>query len=260
MDEIDNAAEVLQLHFLLRGINPPVWRRILIRSDDTIADLHYILQIVFHWTDSHLHRFVIRGKDCGIGRSGCTVFGTDAHLSRLADFQFRPNARFLYGYDFRDLWQHQIRVERATSAQAGRIYPVCIAEARAAPPEDCGGPWAYMGMMDHQELGLPWDDLERNADVLQRVVNAKVHERAGDVLGDLEALRKAIERVKAYTAFRPDCFERGPSEPEAEAICRGQSCMEARTGGVKWRSLGRKFGHTHRNVPLSPLVFNGIRR
>ena len=226
MDEIDNAPEIFQLHFLLRGINPPVWRRVLIRSDDTIADLHYILQIVFRWTDSHLHRFVIRGKEYGIGRSGCTAFRTDARLIRLADFHFRPNARFLYEYDFRDLWQHQIRLEAVTRAQAGRIYPVCIAGARAAPPEDCGGPWAYMEMMDHQELDLPWDALERIDNVLQRVVNAKGHEKAGDVLGDLGALHEAIERVKAHTAFRPDRFERRPVN---------QRLRQYAEGNVAWR-------------------------
>jgi hypothetical protein len=67
---IDNAPGIFQLHFLLRGINPPVWRRVLIRSDDMIADLHYIVRSVFRWTYSHLHRFVIRGKEYGIGRSG----------------------------------------------------------------------------------------------------------------------------------------------------------------------------------------------
>jgi hypothetical protein len=36
-----------QLHILLREINPPMWRRLLIPSDRTIADLHFIIQIAF---------------------------------------------------------------------------------------------------------------------------------------------------------------------------------------------------------------------
>jgi len=175
VDEIDNAPEIFQLHFLLRGINPPVWRRVLIRSDDTIADLHYILQIVFRWTDSHLHRFVIRGKEYGIGRSGCTVFRTDARLIRLADFHFRPNARFLYEYDFRDLWQHQTRLEAVRRAQAGRINPVCLAGARATPPEDCGGPWPrcqvrIRGLMS--AAGLLWREYRRCIAAENRVSTA----------------------------------------------------------------------------------------
>jgi hypothetical protein len=36
-----------------------IWRRLLVRSDSTITDLHYILQIGFGWSDEHLNRFHI---------------------------------------------------------------------------------------------------------------------------------------------------------------------------------------------------------
>jgi hypothetical protein len=47
-----------------------IWRRLLVRSDCTIADLHYTLQIAFGWSDSHLHRFHIHGKAFGQVRPG----------------------------------------------------------------------------------------------------------------------------------------------------------------------------------------------
>lgn len=87
----------------------------------------------------------IGAQEHEIDRSGCTTFRTDARQIRLADFHFRLNERFLYEYDFRDLWQHQIRLEAMNVGQAGKAYPVCIAGARAAPPEDCDGPWAVNG-------------------------------------------------------------------------------------------------------------------
>jgi hypothetical protein len=40
--------EVYQLHVWLREISPLIWRRLLVSSDSTIADLHYILQIGFN--------------------------------------------------------------------------------------------------------------------------------------------------------------------------------------------------------------------
>jgi Plasmid pRiA4b ORF-3-like protein len=42
----------------------------LVNKLGTITDLHYIVQIVMGWTDAHLHRFVIHGKDYGIAQSG----------------------------------------------------------------------------------------------------------------------------------------------------------------------------------------------
>ena len=37
------AVEIYQLHILLLEISPAIWRRVLVRSDSTIADLHYSL-------------------------------------------------------------------------------------------------------------------------------------------------------------------------------------------------------------------------
>ena len=47
-----------------------IWRRILLRSDQTIADLHYTIQIAMGWSDSHLNRFHIHGKDYGVAHEG----------------------------------------------------------------------------------------------------------------------------------------------------------------------------------------------
>jgi hypothetical protein len=92
-------------------MNPPIWRRLHVPSDSSIATLHQLFQIAFDWSDFHLHRFVIRGKEYGVSRMGCTTFTTDARKVLLSQFGFRINERFLYEYDFGDLWQHQIRFE-----------------------------------------------------------------------------------------------------------------------------------------------------
>ena len=58
---------VYQLRAVLRGVNPLIWRRLLIRGDSTIADLHRALQIAFGWSDEHLYHFVIHGRLYGEG-------------------------------------------------------------------------------------------------------------------------------------------------------------------------------------------------
>src|SRR5260370_38015491 len=74
-------AEIYQLHILLLQINPPIWRRLHVRSDSSIATLHELLQIAFDWSDFHLHRFVIRGKEYGLSRIGCTTFRSASKAS-----------------------------------------------------------------------------------------------------------------------------------------------------------------------------------
>jgi hypothetical protein len=41
-----------QLRVVLRGVCPLIWRRPLVRSDSTVADLHAMLQLCSGWTDT----------------------------------------------------------------------------------------------------------------------------------------------------------------------------------------------------------------
>ena len=45
---------IYQLRAVLLGISPIIWRRLLVRGDSTIADLHATLQTAFGWSDDHL--------------------------------------------------------------------------------------------------------------------------------------------------------------------------------------------------------------
>jgi hypothetical protein len=160
MDGVTAKTEVYQLRIALREISPAIWRRVLVRSDRTIEDLHYTLQLVMGWGDLHLNRFIIHGKDYGVYHDGGISFGDDPRTVRLADFRFRVKERFLYEYDFGDLWQHDIRLERKLPVDPKRIYPVCIGGRRACPPEDCGGPWAFMELEHHYSIFNIVDRLE----------------------------------------------------------------------------------------------------
>ena len=42
-----------------------------------------------------------------------------------------------------------MRIEQILSLEPGRYYPVCIDGRRAVPPEDCGGPWAFLELRQH---------------------------------------------------------------------------------------------------------------
>ena len=49
---------ILQLKATLIATDPPVWRRLLVPSEYSFADLHTALQDAFGWTESHLHHFL----------------------------------------------------------------------------------------------------------------------------------------------------------------------------------------------------------
>jgi pRiA4b ORF-3-like protein len=88
-------AVIYQLKITLRGISPLIWRRLLVSADASIADLHDILQLVMGWTNSHLHRFLIHGKEYGITYDGGMGFDDDPKQIRLANFRLRLRERLM---------------------------------------------------------------------------------------------------------------------------------------------------------------------
>ncbi len=143
---------VYQLRVVLRGISPLIWRRLLVRSDSTVADLHSTLQTAFGWSDDHLNRFVIYGREYGVAHIGGVGFADDARRVRLAEFRWRVGERFLYEYDFTDGWRHDVRIEQLLPLEPERLYPACIGGRRQGPPEDCGGPWGFLELRERYSL------------------------------------------------------------------------------------------------------------
>ncbi|MFY9585780.1 MAG: plasmid pRiA4b ORF-3 family protein [Candidatus Acidiferrales bacterium] len=133
--------EVYQIKVTLRGSRPAIWRRIQVRSDITLAKLHRILQRVMGWTDTHLREFVIGGQYYGIpGQDeGERRKTKDERNYTLGEVVAAASASFTYNYDFGDNWEHVLVVEAKLSPKGGVRYPVCLAGARACPPEDVGG-------------------------------------------------------------------------------------------------------------------------
>ena len=78
---------IYQLKVTLNGSSSPIWRRILVPENVTLYQLHTILQIAMGWTDSHLHQFMIDGKNYGdpkkaveLGRRYLQKLGPDAPI------------------------------------------------------------------------------------------------------------------------------------------------------------------------------------
>lgn len=46
-----------QLRIVLLHAKPPIWRRVLVAPSMYLDTLHYLIQVVMGWEDSHLHMF-----------------------------------------------------------------------------------------------------------------------------------------------------------------------------------------------------------
>ena len=147
----------MQFKVTLRDVDPPVWRQIQVPGSYTFWDLHVAIQDAMGWEDYHLHEFEIRdpatGKPAKIGMPDedvpPMVEGVLAGWEqKIADYFTRKKKSAVYKYDFGDGWHHSVVFEGAFPVDADVKYPVCLAGARACPPEDCGGPWRYTDFLE----------------------------------------------------------------------------------------------------------------
>jgi len=136
--------EVYQLKVTLDGVNPPVWRRILVEGNGTLDHLHEVIQAAFGWWNYHLHEFEVGVERYGIPDPEFS-FGSPISDERRVtlDAIAKAATSFTYTYDFGDDWRHDVTVEKVLPAEDTITVPACIDGRRACPPEDCGGPWGY---------------------------------------------------------------------------------------------------------------------
>jgi hypothetical protein len=162
---------ILQVKVILAGVaDPPVWRRLLVPAAIRLDRFHRVLQVAMGWEDCHLHAFT-DGR-IRYGRPDPELRLRDERKATVADLLPRKGGRARYTYDFGDDWEHELVVEERLAAEAGTIYPVCVAGEGACPPEDCGGPWGYEHLRevladptsDEHEDMLAWLGLDKGTD------------------------------------------------------------------------------------------------
>jgi hypothetical protein len=133
---------VFQLRIRLEGIDPVVWRRVLVPGSVRLAKLHAMFQAAMGWTDSHLHAFQIGGQLFGM----CVVDWDEDEIDErevTVVAALRDQRRFVYDYDFGDSWSHEVVVEDFRRLPIGLKHAVCLDGENACPPEDCGGAGMY---------------------------------------------------------------------------------------------------------------------
>ena len=115
------AALRAQLRIELRGVEPLVWRTILVPETITLAKLHSVLQWTMGWMDSHLHEFEIARRRYGVPDRDWPeeIPLTDERRVRLNSFVQARVRRFIYLYDFGDSWEHVVTIENLVAPRPG---------------------------------------------------------------------------------------------------------------------------------------------
>lgn len=130
MAQQNQPLKLYQFRVGLLRTSPHIWRRLLLCSTSTLADLDRAIRCTLGWAQPHRHEFVIRGS---------RFDGDVKH--RLTEFCFRPGERFYYDVHSQNgqpppAWRHQIRLEKEMdTSEPAESYPRCAA-GRGSPPLD----------------------------------------------------------------------------------------------------------------------------
>jgi Plasmid pRiA4b ORF-3-like protein len=220
MEYVCSPPTVYQFRIVVQGISPLIWRRIPIRNDMSLATLHAALQIVFAWRDTHLHSFHIYGKTYRTPRLGGLHADVDARHVPLAALRLYRGERFTYVYNFIDYRESEIRLEAVLPGDPQHRYPICLGAKRAAPPEDCGGPWSYMQRVDQHHVPVEAKFVVTN--VLERLLKADGQTTILPVMGDHDTVREAVTQLDADLQFRSEHVDRRQINAQLHALTQKQ--------------------------------------
>jgi hypothetical protein len=123
----------------VRGVR----RRVAVRGDQTLADLHDALRDAFEWSDEKLYAFWLDGVHWS--RHGVEFTdprhareigdpNTRSARVRLGDLGLEPGQKIAYVLGFGDEWRVQLTVARV-DADDGGAYPRLLESIGETPPQ-----------------------------------------------------------------------------------------------------------------------------
>jgi hypothetical protein len=185
------ATSVYQLRIALVGVQPEIWRRVLIPDNYALEALHVVIQESMGWTNSHLHEFYVGNDTYGVPEFD---ENTGRNLLPESDYALRDVAgeieEFDYVYHLASEWRTRIRIERRAEVEdvkpllRGVIAARCIGGERAGPPEDSGGPAEFLRRLSAQQedpssaqLPVGYDPDEFDEEEVNRRLSELEHSR-----------------------------------------------------------------------------------
>ena len=164
----------------LKGMKPPLWRRITLPTDATFFDLHLAIQAAFGWEGHHLHSFQVVKGGRPVLEIGWTIDGGYAFADNALETEatlrdvFGSGIKTVnYCYDFGDDWDHTIKLEKEVDDNTNRdVRPFEVIKGRGANPvEDCGGVWGLNAIIEGDHPFCDTMEPTRLREIQERIFN-----------------------------------------------------------------------------------------
>ncbi len=139
---------IYQLRITLVGVEPEIWRTVLVPSSITLPKLHTVIQVAMGWLDSHLHLFIHNNDTYGEPDEFEELGTLDENSIRMSKLLASEGDQVRYEYDFGDSWLHEVVLEKVLPFDTVTNLPLCLDGERSCPPEDCGGVFGYQNLLE----------------------------------------------------------------------------------------------------------------
>jgi hypothetical protein len=118
---------------------PGVSRTVAVRGDQTLVDLHRVLQTALDWNEDHLYSFWLSGKFWGDVASEYSTPGWCEQGQRSAQVRVERlglgvGQKIAYLFDFGSEWRMRLTLAKIEAADDA-IYPRIVASRGEAPPQ-----------------------------------------------------------------------------------------------------------------------------
>lgn len=114
-----------------------LWRRIEMSADDTLLELHYVIQKAYSFDADHLYSFFMDGKAWSGEKFTCPFEDEGPHVdeARIGELGLRAGQSILYLFDYGDEWRFQVELEEIRKEEPKPREPKVIEKKGKAPEQ-----------------------------------------------------------------------------------------------------------------------------
>ena len=117
---------------------PEVWRDLELAEDNTLEDLHLLIQQVYGWSDDHLYSFFLSGENWDRGSeigSPWSDASLHTHHIEMRQLDLQEGQTLLYVFDYGDQHEFDVTVLHIHSLAPKGQYPRTLAYHGESPPQ-----------------------------------------------------------------------------------------------------------------------------
>ena len=117
---------------------PEIWRDIELAEDQTLEDLHLMIQQAYEWWDDHLYSFFLSGqawdRASEIG-SPWSDTGLHTHQVQMDQLDLQLGQKFLYYFDYGDSHEFDVTLLTKKPTETAGQYPKIVGRQGQSPPQ-----------------------------------------------------------------------------------------------------------------------------